>query len=219
LTDPAPLALDCDGVILDPRPRQVAVAAAVLEELGQGPLDGKAFWRAKRAGGSTEEALVEIGYSSDSAREAASRWPAHIEDARWINLDRPLPGTIRALALLRERSPLLIASARQHPERMVSSIEGLGIAGYFEEIVVVSPNAASEEKAAALEKLACWGMVGDSPSDAEAAERARVPFWALASGQRSAGYLRSHGYQVHESLIAAVDSLLGAAPQFGSAIR
>jgi phosphoglycolate phosphatase-like HAD superfamily hydrolase len=202
------LALDLDGTLIDPRPRQVAVAAALLEDRGAAPLDEDAFWDAKRAGATTGAALEVLGYPEPLPREVAAAWRERVEEPRWQRLDRPFQGVGELLADLRAGGwELALLTARRRPAGPVDLVRRLGWSDRIGETVVVDPARSSEEKAAWLREHAPRRFIGDTESDGEAARRAGVEFVAVATGQRSAEYLRERGFRVVPGLAAACEGL------------
>jgi phosphoglycolate phosphatase-like HAD superfamily hydrolase len=204
-----PLAVDLDGTVLDPRPRQLAVLASLLEsERTSGPVDLDRLWELKREGSTTEAALVALGVSDQAAGGLARRWAAEVEDPRWLRLDRPLPGAAETLRELAQSvGPPVLLTARRHPDRVRDQLASLGLDRWCGELRVVSPDSAAEEKAEQLRSLRCRGFVGDTESDAEAAELAGVPFAAVATGQRSPRFLAALGVPVFDSLPEALRSI------------
>jgi len=207
-----PLALDLDGTLVDPRPRQVGALLALLEaEPRSGAVDADALWERKRDGMSTVEALRDLGFGEDASERLGDRWRATVEDAELLTLDRLIPGVADALAGLAAAEPRpVILTARQHADRARAQVGALGLLEWCAEVRVVQPDSAADSKAAELERLGCRGMVGDTESDAWAAAMAGIAFVGVATGQRSPAYLRARGLRVCDSLAEALSALDGS---------
>jgi phosphoglycolate phosphatase-like HAD superfamily hydrolase len=184
------IAFDLDGTLLDCRARQVALAAALVPGLPEQP-----FWDAKREGATTREALEWVGVHAATAATVAVRWTAEIEDDCWLRNDRPLPRALAALRRLHMAGQrLTVITARRRPEAVVAQVATLGLGELLGSVEVVDPRDAASAKAAVLRSQAPAAFVGDTESDASAAQAAGVRFLAVASGQRSAGWLRANGF-------------------------
>ena len=200
------LALDLDGTLIDAKPRQVAALAALLDpELG---IDGDRLWELKRDGLTTRAALRRLGIDAELAERLSERWVATVENPRWLRLDRLLPGvsaTLEALAATETRP--LILTARRHADRARDQVASLGLLRWCAEVTVVSPGCAAEEKAAQLVERGCRALIGDTESDARAAELAGADFAAVTSGQRSREFLLARRLPTFDSLADALRAL------------
>jgi phosphoglycolate phosphatase len=185
------VAVDLDGTILDARERQVALTAAILDELGMPPIDQDAFWERKRGGARTAEALVELGVPGNRASQVQSVWIERVERREWLELDAPLDGARDALAAMREDGAApFVLTARRDAAAVAWQVERLGLGLDLE---IVDPANAAAAKAEVLERRGAAGMIGDAESDAAAASAAGIPFVGVSSGQRSAEFLRAAG--------------------------
>jgi phosphoglycolate phosphatase-like HAD superfamily hydrolase len=203
-----PLVFDLDGTLIDARLRQVGVTIEVLGELELGELDAGRFWRAKRAGATTGGALLALGYEPARAAAIADGWRARVESERWLARDRALPGVARVLRRLRQEGhTIVVLTARTRLHGAAQSLQACGLASLVDEVVVVDPGSAVTAKAEALALRRARSFVGDAETDGAAAAAAAVAFMAVATGQRSAAYLRRRGYEPARSLRSAVDRL------------
>ena len=109
----------------------------------------------------------------------------------WISQVQLIPGATSVLQRLQEASmPVCIASANQH--RVVQSIleaTGLNVlVGAYQGIEAQTPGLASKSAVVACLlkstniKGKCAVLIGDTPSDAIAARRNGIPFWAVTYG-------------------------------------
>jgi phosphoglycolate phosphatase len=205
---PSRIAFDLDGTLIDARARQVAVARDALVRATGEELDQARFWRRKRAGATTLEALRGLGYPAATAEPAARRWGERIEADEWLACDRALPGVARRLGEVRGAgSAIMVITARRRPAGARRSVAAAGLAPLIDDLIVVDPRDAVAAKARALRECGAAAFIGDTDSDGAASRSAGVPFVAVSTGQRSAGYLRARGYEVTGSLRAALARL------------
>jgi phosphoglycolate phosphatase-like HAD superfamily hydrolase len=206
------IAFDLDGTLLTCRERQVAVAVSVAADAGLPAFDAERFWRAKRRGSTTREALVEVGLAPAAAASVAAAWVEVVEDSRWLALDRLRGQSLPVLRRLRDSGHEVgILTARVRRRELLEQVEAMGLAAATDYVCVVDPADASPAKARELVSRAVTAYVGDSEVDLSAAEGAGVPFAAVDTGQRTGGFLRRRGAtSVHRSLGSAVEALLAA---------
>lgn len=211
------VAVDLDGTLVDAAPRQIAVAQEAARIVGSREIDGEMFWSYKREGATTLEALRRLGVENSAALEIDAHWREQIEAPRWLQLDAPLSGARDAvLAIRADGFAPLVLTARGSAEGALERVAALQIAGL--PCVVVSPTAAVAEKAAALTAHAACGFIGDSETDGEASRRAKIPFVAVNTGQRSRAFLDGLGFEVADGLVEAwvrLRAALGLAHQAG----
>ncbi len=207
-TRPPAIALDLDGTLIDARPRQVGVAAEALAWASAASLDEARFWRFKRAGASTRGALLQLGYPEAVAERAAARWANRVESPDWLARDRALPGVAAALRRLRAADcEVTVITARRVRDGAVASVRAAGLEPLVHGLRVVDPGDAAAAKSDVLRELGAPPFIGDSESDGDAAARAEVRFVAVASGQRSRGYLARRGLIVADTLAGALRAL------------
>jgi phosphoglycolate phosphatase len=202
-----PLALDLDGTLLDAEPRQVELMASLVDP-DLAPVVRAELWARKREGASSETALRQLGVAPAVAADLARHWTEAVEDDRWLALDRPLPGVTETLRELNAsgRGPIVV-TARRYADRVRIQLENVGMAELLAGVEVVSPAAVAAEKELVLRRIGACAYVGDTERDAEAAAAAGVPFAAVATGQRSARFLRARGFEPQDRLQAAVAAL------------
>jgi phosphoglycolate phosphatase-like HAD superfamily hydrolase len=203
------LALDLDGTLVDAKPRQVAALVELLRlERMVERVDADAFWELKRAGLTTKGALGHFGFDPAAAERLGDLWAASVEDRCYLHLDRLIPGVQHALEALEAAGcrPVVL-TARQHRERTIEAVASLGLLRWCAEVRVVPPRSAAEAKAAELIALDCAGLIGDTESDARAAELAGIPFVAVTTGQRSEEFLKEQQLATSGSLPEALRAL------------
>lgn len=195
------LALDLDGTLITCEARHTTVLNALLKAYGLA-VDMNLFWRSKRRGASTRRALEFCGLTSRMAAEIGALWQAHIEEPTWLTLDRVFANVRTILGIWQaKRIGLQLVTARSRPEWLMVQIRHLDMGRFFDTIWCVPPATASESKAEILRVAKVQLFIGDTESDARAAETAGVPFAAVATGLRDADFLRKSGVaEVFESL-------------------
>jgi phosphoglycolate phosphatase-like HAD superfamily hydrolase len=186
------IALDLDGTLLDCRERQSLLAASLCRAVGF-ELNVEQFWHAKREGATTALALRGQGADKCFAERLTRLWVGQIEGDAWLRIDRVLAGAISAMHDARKRGfNLHLVTARSREHALRHQLRWLSLEQFFEDVEVVSPQAASQHKARYLSAVRPVAYIGDSESDASAANAAQIRFIAVSSGQRSAEYLQTH---------------------------
>lgn len=197
------LALDLDGTLVSCAPRH----KALMRQLCRGDRLAADFieryWAAKREGASNLTALKTLGHPAAAARSAA--WALQIERWPWLGFDRPLPDVISTLAARRYR--IAVLTARREPFFLRQQLDRLGLTPWIDELIVVPPTEAASAKSRELLSLQALAFIGDSESDAEAAQASGTPFLALSCGMRSAAFWQRHGHAPHPDLRAAFAAL------------
>jgi phosphoglycolate phosphatase-like HAD superfamily hydrolase len=202
------IAFDLDGTLIDARHRQVGVATEALASATGERLDEARFWRAKRSGANTRDALTRLGYYPATAADVAQRWAQRIEADDWLDGDRALPGVKRVLTDLQDGGAVIcVVTARRSAEGARRSLLAAGIEPLIAKLIVVAPAMVVTAKARALRRWGAAGFIGDTESDGLASRSAGVPFAAVTTGQRSRGYLSSRGYAPAKSLSEALAAL------------
>lgn len=198
------LALDLDGTLISCKPKQSAVLRAALVACGEA-VDVDAVWDQKRDGASTKRALQICGLTLDAASAVSTYWQTRIEDCYWLGLDSVLGGVIETLGAWRARGDkLMLVTARSRPEWIGVQLRHLGLAAFFTRVEFVDPASAAEAKAAVLRASGVSTFIGDTESDARAAQAAGVRFIGVASGQRSAEFLRHSGVLTLAATLAEI---------------
>ena len=187
------VAIDFDGTLVDCRTRQLEVLRAVAPTLCPEQL-GK-IWQVKRSGHNTIAALSMTGMDKEQAITISSRWQAIIEEPYWLTLDTVFAGILDSLRLLRSHGMhLVLVSARNQSHWLRQQLKQLNLREIFDEVFVVHPACAAEEKAQRLRTLRPIAMIGDTESDGFAAQASSTRFMAVESGQRSREFLAKNGF-------------------------
>ena len=183
------LVLDLVGKLITCEARQTAVLGAALICCGA-QIDLHQVWELKRAGTSTENAMVQLGLVPELARRVISCWRHSIEDPIWLGLDSVQTGVFDVLSdMKRVGGRVLLLTARSHPEWVSQQLARLGLLPMLDNVTVVTPSEAVQGKIAMLRAFSATAFFGDTELDWLASIRAEVPFFPVSWGQRSEEYL------------------------------
>jgi len=175
--------LDCDGVLLDSFEANVAYYDAVLERLGEPPLDDEGRDHAHRL--STPQ-IMEWLFRGDPSRVAeAHRVALETDYGPFLPLLRPVPALYETLHWLRARYRTAMATNRG--VTIPALLAHFGLGDCFELVVgirdVARPKPAPDMLLHCLEQMGVEAgaavYVGDSPGDRAAARAAGVRFVAV----------------------------------------
>ena len=203
------LVLDLDGTLITCEPRQLAVLQAALSPLGV-RVDLTKVWELKRNGASTEQALVQLGETPALARQVSEAWRSVVEEPVWLGLDT-VPGDIgEVLSNMRVAGARLwLLTSRSRSEWVPQQLARLGLSIYLHQVLVVKTRDAVLSKSEMLRNISPAAFFGDTESDWNASMSADIPFFAVATGQRSAAFLNGIGVGVvYCNLAAAWDAFL-----------
>lgn len=211
--------LDLDGTLIDSSERHSRLMQEILSEAAPKTVservsgrrfDPVEFMRYKADGNSGLRYLTDrLGLTEDAAGQIMSLWQQQIEEERWLALDVPYPDTLGFLDRLKQaHRKIYYLTARQNKEGLLWELERLGIAGYADEILVVSPAGAREEKKQVVEALllstgkdeeaVC--IVGDTENEYYLAKELSLPCFLLNRGFRSERYWEDRGVKSISSL-------------------
>lgn len=207
------VALDLDGTLLTCMPRHCAVARYALAVSTPGhavAFNATRFWNQKRNGHTTRECL--FSYGEHTANVAAEIWRDQIENISWLAMDSVLDGTLSVLQrVLRNRTRLVLISARRDVRAAYCQVIRLGLHDYFSRVHFVPQQDTANEKATALREAGARIYIGDTELDFAAATTAGIECRLVDTGVRSATYLTNHtNVPVFHSLAEALpDGLNG----------
>lgn len=203
------LALDLDGTLITCEPRQSAVLQAALASLGL-RADLSQAWELKRNGASTAQALVQLGFDTALAGRVSEVWQRAIEEPVWLGLDSA-PGYVSEVLhnMRAAGARLWLITARSRREWVPQQLARLGLSESLQHVTVVQAQGAATSKSAVLHKISPVAFFGDTESDWHASMAANVPFFAVATGQRSSTFLEGIGIGVvHRDLAAAWEAFI-----------
>lgn len=185
------IGLDLDGTLLDCKPRQTKLLAALCRACTV-DIDLEQYWRLKRFGCSNRMALRHLGVGEKHADAIAALWEHAIEDTSWLGFDPVLPGVPETLHRWRDQGySLHLLSARRNQTNARQQLRALGL-DCFDRVDFVDPFEA-RAKQSALIRLHPDVYIGDTERDAQCADAAGVSPILLSSGLRDEMHLRRCG--------------------------
>lgn len=169
------IAFDWDGTLLDSRKRHILVMNQVLEEFNIS-LDTSDLVSFKRSGKNNIAYLQSKGLSLELVEKIQKKWISHIEDEKYLKQDI-LYTDVEDLLKKYSHFDLILITARKDEIALRKQVAALGLTSYFKQIFVVSPGEqAAQEKAKILTKQHAVALIGDTQSDAQAAQMAGISF-------------------------------------------
>jgi phosphoglycolate phosphatase len=182
----AAVVFDLDGTLVDSAGDLAASASELVEGYGGSPLDVATVVPMVGEGASVlvERALRHAGL--DPATPGALDRYRAIYGRRLLDQTRAYDGIAEVLAQLTHLGPLAVLTNKPRDASM-ALLEGLGLSGFFTEIIGGDgPYGRKPDPAGLQALLAGTGgrgvFVGDSPVDAETARAAGCPFVLAAYG-------------------------------------
>jgi phosphoglycolate phosphatase len=169
------LVLDLDGTIVDCAARHHACYADLAREYGFRALDARTYWNMKRARAPWASILAVTG-GEEHADLFVKLFVNRVELPRYLALDRPYPGTLDALGLLRNLATRLhLATMRSEIPGLHVQLVRLGIDTYFDRVAARGTGRHVSKADLATEHLADLGprtvWIGDTEDDVAAARR------------------------------------------------
>jgi phosphoglycolate phosphatase-like HAD superfamily hydrolase len=199
----ATIFFDLDGTLIDVRARHYRAYRHACAVAGFISLPAKSYWSRRRAGASTFALGPGMGTPRTLFRQA---WLDVIERPDYLTDDRSFEWTDECLRELGARYRLVLVTLRRDRGALLEQVESLGLAAFFAGILV--PEGDAQEKA---ELIRQWGysegdvVAGDTEADIDAARALGITAASVASGVRSAGFLRKLKPQV---LAPALDGVV-----------
>jgi phosphoglycolate phosphatase len=191
---PLTIVFDLDGTLIDTAPDLVAVANAMLREMGAGPLDPQA---GRVAAGAGARALLTTGLqAAGRPLPAESDWPRLIRlfieryERRIARKSRPFPGMRDFLSLMRAQGHRLAVCTNKKEPLARSLLRALRMHTHFDAIVGADtlgvgkpdPRPLRHSIAQAGGELRAALIIGDSHSDVLAARALGIPSVLVAWG-------------------------------------
>lgn len=187
------IAFDLDGTLITAAQRQTFLLKSIAARYGVF-IDPSELWALKRSGMSNSQILQGIGLSGAITTKIHNAWLHDIESPYWLSLDTVFADTHLVLKdLLGHGFYLSLLTARRNTFLLLNQLCRLQLRKYFQEISVVSPAYAAKEKAELLRVTKPSFFIGDTESDLQASMESSTVFFAVSTGQRDEGYLKSAG--------------------------
>jgi len=177
------IVFDCDGVLFDSRPANVAFYNAVLAELGLPPMQAE---REDQAHFMASTQLYDLLFAADPAlRARASEVSRRTDYGRFYELMRPAPGMLELLRDLKRDYSLAMATNRTRTAQGVADLFKLN--DYLDLVVgahqVARPKPAPDMLELCMRELGAEPArsvyVGDAATDRQAALAAGMHFIGL----------------------------------------
>lgn len=204
---------DVDGTLLDSSARHERLLRDLLKETGIAwPVHAPDYLNYKADGHTTRSWLEAVGISRSKAEKIAAAWQARIETEPYLAMDHSYEDAVAFLRALHEwQAKVVLLSARQDAGALRTTLQRCALLPLADEVVVVSPRRAVDEKAAVLRARAERGdvMVGDTEADLEAAQCVGVRCLVLDRGFRSRNYWKRRGIPSLENLQAVFAAIVG----------
>ena len=203
--------LDLDGTLLDSRERHTVVLECALKECKVYNCDLSNYMVYKANGNSTLDFLKkELRLGAEISEIVAEVWKQKIEEEKYLEIDTLYEDTLPFLKLIKRKGyKTIIVSARKNRDYIVNWINRSEINKLIDQIIIVSPYDAANEKLTVLvqnrdEKSVC---IGDTEIDYEAGIKSEMLTFILNRGFRSREYWKKINIQSYNGLLDIVKYL------------
>lgn len=190
---------DLDGTLLDDRQRHYACYLDIVEKYGGTPVSEDRYWELKRDRIKRTVLLAETGFKG-TYQQYLEEWMERIEQTAYLRLEQLRPGAVELLEELPSvAGRVVLVTMRNHKERVEAQLQWLGIAKFFDDIVV-GKSLQGQKKADAV--VAAFPdivgkhvlVIGDTEDDEQVAGRLGADFAAMVTGLRDRKYLKADCY-------------------------
>lgn len=203
--------LDLDGTLLDSHERHIVVLENALKECNVYGCNLLNYMDYKARGNKTIDFLKnEFGLNDDIAEKVAKVWRLTIEKEEYLHIDTFYGDAIPFLYLIKEKGyKTIIVSARKNREYVMKMIKTSEISDLIDEVIIVSPLNAINEKLEVLVRNKDENSVyiGDTEIDYEAGKKAEIQTFILNRGFRSKEYWDKQKIQSYCDLFEIVKYL------------
>lgn len=125
---------DLDGTLIDSRKRLYILFNDLVP---QSKLTFADYWAAKRSGRSNIDLLkINFDYSDERLDKFQCMWMFQIETQKYLEFDHVFEGVEMMLDSVSKTAQLYVCTARQNRELATRQLESLGLAKYFERVMV-----------------------------------------------------------------------------------
>ena len=184
--------LDLDGTLLDSHQRHIVVLENALKECNIYDCNLSNYMAYKANGNRTIDFLKkELKLNDNISEKVDEIWKYTIEEEKYLEIDALYGDAISFLNLIKEKGyKTVIVSARKNRDYVIKRIKKSEINYLIDDIIIVSPLNAINEKLAVLmqnkdENSIC---IGDTEIDYEAGKKAEIRTFILNRGFRSKEY-------------------------------
>jgi len=191
------LIFDCDGVLFESQPANLAYYNRIFQRFGYPVIDDPRGAAANFCHTASSPVVLER-FVDATCLDAALTYAATLDFREFVHLMTEAPGLKENLIRLAERLPLAVATNRG--DSMWQLLAHFELADFFQTVVtcrdVVNPKPAPDMLILAAERLAVRPQdcvfVGDSDLDRQAAKGAGMKFIAYGSALEEACQVTSH---------------------------
>lgn len=208
--------LDLDGTLIDSAKRHWLLMEELLKKhypKQAGGFGATAYMQYKADGHSGKQYLKEVLHlDEETSHKIQGYWQAKIEDEKYLETDLLYEDTIPFLQQIQKKGcRIAYLTARQNSRGLNNELARLGIAEYAEQVIVVNPTAAKEEKILATQTLQMFDpqviLIGDTENEQAVAEAVGIPVYLLHRGFRSRAYWETKNVTSYENLREIIEGI------------
>lgn len=203
--------LDLDGTLLDSHQRHIVVLENALKECNIRDCDLSNYMAYKANGNTTIDFLKKELKLNDSISEKVNEiWRFTIEEEKYLEIDAFYGDTVPFLTLIKGKGyKIVIVSARKNRDYVIKRIKASKINYLIDDIIIVSPLNAMNEKLEVLTRNKDKNSVciGDTEVDYEAGKKAGISTFVLNRGFRSKEFWNKKNIQSYYDLFEIIKYL------------
>lgn len=178
------VAFDLDGTLINSKQRHFEVLNFALKKLNiKTDFTESELINFKSRGKNNVDFLISKGLDKKSAEKVQNLWIKNIEDENFLKFDILNKNAIEILEKYKKENDLILITARNNKENTLKQLENLDIKKYFKDIFIVSPfENVVNQKANILIQNGAKLMIGDTKTDFQAAQKAKIEFLFAENG-------------------------------------